>query len=110
MSDLARAYIQSGEKAEAHKLIDELKRQYKESDIGNIALDLSYIYIDLGEKDQALEWLERSYEKRDPRLIALNTNQISDPICQDPRFKTIQVKMGLPPPPPQKTRFHGPPS
>jgi tetratricopeptide (TPR) repeat protein len=92
---LARAYIQSGQEAEAYKLFDELKQMYEESDIGNIALytTLGYLYLD--DKDQALKWFERAYEKRDPLLIAINTWTSLDPIRQDPRFKSILTKMGL---------------
>jgi tetratricopeptide (TPR) repeat protein len=92
---LARAYIQSGQEAEAYKLLDELKQMYEESDVGNVALYTARAYIYLDDKDQALTWLERAYEKRDPLLIAINTWTSLDPIRRDPRFKSILTKMGL---------------
>jgi tetratricopeptide (TPR) repeat protein len=92
---LARAYIQSGQEAEAYKLLDELKQMYEESDVGNVALYTTRAYIYLDDKDQALTWLERAYEKRDPLLIAINTWTSLDPIRRDPRFKSILTKMGL---------------
>jgi serine/threonine protein kinase/Tfp pilus assembly protein PilF len=92
---LARAYIQSGKEAEAYKLMDELKQMYEESDIGNTALYIAWAYIYLDDKDQALEWIERAYERRDPLLIAINTWTSLDPIRKDPRFKSILAKMGL---------------
>ncbi len=92
---LARAYIQSGQEAEAYRLLDELKQMYEESDIGNIALYITRAYIFLDDKDQALKWLERAYERRDPLLIAINIWTSLDPIRQDPKFKSILTKMGL---------------
>jgi serine/threonine protein kinase/Tfp pilus assembly protein PilF len=95
LSVLGGAYLESGQEAEVYKLIDELKRMYEESDIGNTALYLARTYVYLDDKDQALEWLERAYERRDPLLIAINTWTSWDPIRQDPRFKAILTKMGL---------------
>jgi tetratricopeptide (TPR) repeat protein len=92
---LARAYFQSGQKSQAYKLLDELKQMYEESDIGNIALYLTRAYVFLGDKDQALDWFERAYERRDPLLITINVWISLDPIRQDPRFKSILTKMGL---------------
>jgi len=92
---LARVYMQSGHEAEAYKLLDELKQMYEESDIGNIALYITRAYLYLDDKDQALEWLERAYKRRDPLLIAINTWTSLDPIRQDPRFQSILEKMGL---------------
>jgi serine/threonine protein kinase/tetratricopeptide (TPR) repeat protein len=92
---LARAYLQSGQETEAYKLLDELKQMYEEHDIGNTALYITRAYVYLDDKDQALEWLEKAYERRDPLLIAINTWISWDPIGQDPRFKSILVKMGL---------------
>ena len=92
---LARAYIQSGQKAEAFKLLDELKQMYEESDVGNVAHYLIRVYLYLDDKDQALDWLERSYKRRDPLLITIKISTSLDPIRQHPRFKSILIKMGL---------------
>jgi tetratricopeptide (TPR) repeat protein len=90
MAMLARAYIQSGQEAEAYKLLDELKQMYEEHNIGNTALYITRAYLYLDDKDQALDWLERAYERRDPLLIAINTWTSLDPIRQHPRFKSIR--------------------
>jgi TolB-like protein/Tfp pilus assembly protein PilF len=92
---LAKAYIQSGQEAEARTLRDELERTYKESNVGDIAFNTALVYLYLGEKDQALRWLERSYEKHDPYFMTINTNTYLDPIRQDPRFRSIVKKIGL---------------
>jgi serine/threonine protein kinase/Tfp pilus assembly protein PilF len=92
---LSIAYMQYGQEAEARMLLNELERLYEESDIGNIAYHAARVYIYLDDKDQALTWLERAYEKRDPVLTAINTSTVLDPLRQESRFKSILAKMGF---------------
>jgi serine/threonine protein kinase/Tfp pilus assembly protein PilF len=95
LRDLSIAYIQSGQGAEARMLLNELEQLYEESDIGNIAYYTALVWLNLDDKDQALTWLERAYERRDPMLIVMNTNTVLDPLRQESRFKSILAKMGL---------------
>jgi serine/threonine protein kinase/Tfp pilus assembly protein PilF len=95
LTALSRAYIRSGKEAEARMLLNELERSYKEIDIGNIAYYTALVYLSLDDKNQALTWLERAYEKRAPQLITMNTNTYLDPLRQESRFKSILAKMGL---------------
>jgi serine/threonine protein kinase/Tfp pilus assembly protein PilF len=95
LRQLSIAYFESGQEAEARKLLDELERSYEESDVGNIAYQVAYVYHYYDDRDQALIWLERSYEKRDPLLTSLNIISYFDPLRDDPRFKTILAGMGF---------------
>jgi hypothetical protein len=47
------------------------------------------------EYDEALEWLERAFETRDPNMpyIAL---PVFDPLRSDPRFQDLLRRMNLP--------------
>jgi len=92
---LSIAYMQSEQEAEARMLLNELERLYEESDIGNVAYYTALVYLYLDDKDQALTWIERAYEKRDPTLTAINTSTVLDPLRQESRFKSILAKMGL---------------
>jgi tetratricopeptide (TPR) repeat protein len=49
-----------------------------------------------GDRDLALEWLERAYEQRDPALIEMFGNPNFDVLADDPRFKAFLRKMKLP--------------
>lgn len=40
----------------------------------------------LGERDEALQWLERAYEGRDVHLVFLVVEPKWDPYRQEPRF------------------------
>jgi TolB-like protein/DNA-binding winged helix-turn-helix (wHTH) protein len=49
----------------------------------------------LGERDSALEWLERAYEERDVHLIALATDPKWDPFRSDPAFNALIRRCGF---------------
>ena len=54
------------------------------------------LYSDLGDKDQAFQWLDTAYRERDYWLIGLRTNFLYDPLRSDPRFTEIERRVGLP--------------
>ena len=53
-------------------------------------------YAQLGEKDQALRWLDTAYQEHDPWLIGLKTDFALDSIRSDPPFAELVRKVGLP--------------
>jgi adenylate cyclase len=60
------------------------------------AYEISALYSDLGDKDQAFAWLSTAYQERDLRLLTLKTDFLLDPIRSDPRFAELVRKVGLP--------------
>jgi serine/threonine-protein kinase len=52
--------------------------------------------VGLGEKDQAIEWLQKAYEERSSFLVSINVSPAYDSLRSDPRFKELLKKMGLP--------------
>ena len=64
---LAHAYARSGSRTEALRILNEILATSKQSfvDPRNVAV----IYVGLGERDQALDWLEDAYEKGEPILV-----------------------------------------
>ncbi len=57
-----------------------------------IALYLALI----GETEEAMTWLERAYEERDPLLLLAKTDPLLDPIRSDPRFDDLLRRIGFP--------------
>ena len=47
------------------------------------------VYAWIGEKDLALQWLEKAYEMRAPKVIMLNHLFEFDSIREEPRFREI---------------------
>jgi tetratricopeptide (TPR) repeat protein len=57
---------------------------------------IARLYADLGDKEQAFQWLDTAYREHDWLLMALNTEFQLDPVRSDPRFAELVCKVGLP--------------
>jgi hypothetical protein len=57
---------------------------------------IALIYAALGEKDKAFAELEKSFAERDYLLPRINVEPFMDPIRDDPRFKDLARRIGLP--------------
>ena len=87
-------YAVSGHIPEAKKELEELKRLRKTEYI--TAVGLAHICAGLGEKDEALSWLEKGLEERAFQMQMLQVDPRLDSIRDDPRFKELARKVGLP--------------
>jgi serine/threonine-protein kinase len=52
-------------------------------------------YLDVGDYERAIDWLEEAYEVRDPNLPYI-VEPGWDPVRSDPRFQALMQRMGLP--------------
>jgi TolB-like protein len=60
------------------------------------AFAIAALYADLGNKDQAFQWLNTACLERDGELTALKTEFSLAPLRSDPRFAELVRKVGLP--------------
>jgi len=91
-SSLAHAYAISGHREDAARIANDLESQNDKnpSAEANIAL----IYVGLGDKDQAMMWLNKAYHARfNPSILV---RPAFDPVRSDPRFKDLLRRIGLP--------------
>ncbi|HSE37206.1 MAG TPA: hypothetical protein VLG74_07885, partial [Blastocatellia bacterium] len=51
--------------------------------------------IAAGERELALEFLERAYKERDPMLVAVRTDPAFDELREDPRFSALLKRIGF---------------
>ena len=93
-AELGYAYAVFGKKDEARKILDELKELSEREYVSSYFLAL--IYTGLGEKDQALEWLEKAYQERAIYLIYVGKQPQFDALRSDPRFTDLLRRVGLP--------------
>jgi serine/threonine protein kinase len=91
---LARAYALSGKRAEAQKLLDALKEPSKWTYLS--PYDIAMVYAGLGDRDQALGWLERAYKERS-NMEFLKVDPPLDNLRSDPRFQDLVRRMNFPP-------------
>jgi hypothetical protein len=50
----------------------------------------------LGDRDQAISWLQQGAEERDSTMTFLNVWLPFDPLRSDPRFQALLKKMNFP--------------
>jgi len=93
---LAYAYAASGRRDRALQVVREITERSRREYVQPYGRAVAYVGLD--DKTQALTWLERAADARDPVLTwFLLTDPLLDPVRSDPRFKRLLTRMGLPP-------------
>ncbi len=90
---LAHAYAQAGRRADALRLLQELKRRKQKGYVPAAAFVKAY--LGLGEYDEAFFWLEEAFKEKSNLLQFLKVHPIFDPIHDDPRFKDLIRRVGF---------------
>jgi serine/threonine protein kinase/Tfp pilus assembly protein PilF len=93
LAPLGWIYAKVGKKIDALRVLDELL-QLAEQGI-SISYGIALIYYQLGEKDKAFEWLEKSYQDREVWLMGIGYDPLWDDVRSDPRSDALLQKMGL---------------
>ena len=91
---IGHAYALSGHRDKARKTLLELKKMAQQKYIQPWSIAL--IYAGLGEKDQALAWLEKAYEDRSSYMVYLKVEPMLDSLRSDSRFGDLLRRMELP--------------
>ena len=94
VSALAHAYARSGNRAEAEKLLTELTAKAKKQYVSPFYFAI--VYVGLGEKDKAIEWLGKAFADRSNGLVFLNVEPELDTLRSSPQFRDLQQKLNLP--------------
>ena len=89
---MAWAYVKAQRPEEAKKLLAKLDPEQNES---VSATAIAGIYAVLGEKDKAIEWLERAYDERSGYLAVVNGDFVFENLRDEPRYQALIEKMGL---------------
>jgi serine/threonine-protein kinase len=84
----------TGRRDEALKILDKLKQISKQRFV--YAYGFAVVCAGLGEKDQAFQWLEKSYQDREPRITRIKVDPLLDNLHSDPRFADLVRRVGLP--------------
>ncbi len=89
------AYKAGGLQSYWKKRLDYLKERAKRERVSPWVFALSYARA--GEKEHALEWLEKAYHQHTPNLVWLKAERIWDPLRSDPRFQDLLRRINFPP-------------
>jgi TolB-like protein/tetratricopeptide (TPR) repeat protein len=90
---LVRAYAHAGRRADALKLIAELKRRRATGYVPAAAFVNAY--LGLGDNEQAFVWIESAVKEKSNILQFVKTHPYFDPIRSDPRFVDLVRRVGL---------------
>ena len=90
---IVRALAKSGQRTEALKLFDELKSESSKRYVPNYSFAVAYTA--LGDKDQALAWLEKDVAERSAFAIFASVDPALDDLRNDVRFKAMLKQMNL---------------
>jgi DNA-binding winged helix-turn-helix (wHTH) protein/TolB-like protein len=94
LEGIGRSYAAMGERAEALKVIDELREASKHQYVSSF--NSATIYLQLGDKNKAIEYLGKTFEERNTNsLFLLKTDKQFDVLRSDPRFIQLLRKLNF---------------
>jgi eukaryotic-like serine/threonine-protein kinase len=99
--DLAQAYARAGNKAAARRMLNRWSASAKRSYVPPVFF--ARVYAALGQKNQALAWLESGYTGHDVYLVWIKADPAFDTLHSEPRFQDLLRRLGLTP----SGRAHG---
>ena len=91
-SPLTKAIAENDLRPFWQSLIDE---RLKPKTGASNSLALSIFYLQIGEKERALDYLEQSFNERETLLPTANADSVFDSIRNEERFKNVMRKIGL---------------
>lgn len=81
----------SGEREAADAALRELISAHH----GDSAYQIAQVYSYRGERNTALDWLERAYDVRDPGMTELKVDPLFEKARDDPWWQELMQRMGL---------------
>ena len=94
LEGIGRSYAAMGERAEALKVIHELKEASRHQYVSSF--NSATIYLQLGEKDKAIENLAKTFEEGNTNSLSLlKTDKQFDVLRSDPRFIQLLRKLNF---------------
>jgi TolB-like protein/DNA-binding winged helix-turn-helix (wHTH) protein/Tfp pilus assembly protein PilF len=93
LAALGHAYAAAGRRAEAQQMLVQLKSLSARRYVSPFYL--AYSYIGLGDREQAVAWLDRGYDDRSNNMIFLNVVPQFDTLRSEPRFQSLRHRIGL---------------
>src|SRR5438477_8560644 len=88
---LGYAYAISGDRPKAEQMLHDLEAQDRHQYVNSSAF--AAIYLGLGEKEKALDWLDVAYENQESACWLLKVDPIYDSVRNEPRFQALVQKV-----------------
>jgi tetratricopeptide (TPR) repeat protein len=91
---LGGCYGLAGQREKALEILQQLDQQAGQTYVSPVCQSL--VYIGLGEKSPALDWLEKAAETRAVLLAYLSVMPPFDPLRSEPRLIALERRMAVP--------------
>ena len=89
---LGRLYAMHGRKDEAQQILQQLRQRRGERYTS--AYSLALVYLGLGDRNEAVNWLEQGYQEHDGFNIGpIRVDPLLAPLHGDPRFEALAEKI-----------------
>ncbi|MGH9439178.1 MAG: TPR end-of-group domain-containing protein, partial [Terriglobia bacterium] len=82
-----------GNTAAARKMLDDLTLQSRTQYVP--AFSIALVYIGLGDRNHAVEWLERAYQDHSTFMVYVKTDPLLDSVRSNPQFTALLRQMAL---------------
>jgi serine/threonine-protein kinase len=94
LDDVVQAYALAGDEKRARETLAKmLPRNQEYPNLG--AYHIALAYVALGDREEALDWLEKAYQNRSFPLPEISIDVRLDPLRGEERFQKLLAKMGL---------------
>ncbi len=94
-AEIHQAYERGGYKAVSRKQLEFLEARSRK--MYTSPLEFAYQYAFLNDKERTLKSLEDSFRDRSPAMAFLQNEPLFNFLHDDPRYKALVKKMGIPP-------------
>jgi tetratricopeptide (TPR) repeat protein len=91
-TDMAFAYSKAGKTKELRDLLESLLKEVGRNP--ELAVAVAGAYANLGDKDRAMEWLEKAFKDHVAYLVSANSDFVFDAIREDSRFQDLMKRIG----------------
>ena len=90
IGSLGYTYASAGDRAKAEQILHKLEELSKQRYVSPAVH--ATVYLGMGNKTKALDWIEKAYQDLDP-MLWWNQDQLYDSVRNEPRFQAIMKKV-----------------
>jgi len=93
-AQVPKAFAASGYRGVLELQLAFLKTRAQKGYVSPMAF--ARVYAQLGDNDEAFQWLDKACAENSPWLIWLRRHRVFDPLHGDPRYEAMAKRLGLP--------------
>jgi Flp pilus assembly protein TadD len=94
LATLSYAFGKAGQTVEARALLADIQKRLPSEHVAPSTM--AWLFVGLGDYDQAVSWFEKEYSERGNFLPFINTDPGLDPLRSHPRFKQLLASLHFP--------------